>query len=248
MTQVRLDKLLSNLGYGSRKDITRWAKEGRITDKTGQAMLRAADKVDPTDVRLDAEPLDPFEVLILMHKPAGLTCSHRNQQGLVYDLLPPRYRRRDPGVSSVGRLDRDTTGVLLLTDNGQLLHRLIAPSWKQPKTYEVTTSLPIKSEQVEALNQGGWCLPDDEKPLAPAQARKTGEHHLTLVLTEGRHHQVKRMLEAVGNPLTALHRSSFAGLTLGTLQAGEWRNLSPDEKTVLFKSCNLSETFLPTTP
>ena len=240
MSTVRLDKLLSNLGYGSRKEVTFWAKAGRVTSSDGQKLARAADKVDPDQVLLDGLPLDPRELLLLMNKPLGVTCSHRDRPPLVYELLPQRFSARDPALSCVGRLDKDTTGALLLTDHGQLLHRLTSPTWKLPKVYQVTTTLPVEDQHVARLAQGGWCLPDDDKPLAPAQCRRSGEHSLELTLVEGRYHQVKRMLEAVGNPLLSLHRHSFAGLQVEGLAPGEWRALSATERAALFQSCELT--------
>jgi 16S rRNA pseudouridine516 synthase len=236
---VRLDKLLSNLGYGSRKQVGAWVKAGRLTAPSGQRLSKAADKVDPQQVRFDGEPLDPCELLLLIHKPAGVTCSHRDRPPLIYDLLPERYSYREPALSTVGRLDKDTTGALLLTDNGQLLHRLTSPGWKLPKVYQVTTSSPVTAQQVARLGEGGWCLPDDDKPLAPAVCRQTGEFCLELTLTEGRYHQVKRMLEAVGNPLLTLHRQSFAGLGLEGLEPAQWRPLTAEEKADLERICGL---------
>ena len=236
---IRLDKLLSNLGYCSRKEVGRLVKTGSLTRSDGSRFKKASDKVEPEEVRLDGQPLDPMELLIMMHKPSGYTCSHRDRPPLIFELLPERFAVRDPKLSCVGRLDKDTTGLILLTDNGQLLHRLISPNWKVEKVYEVETALDITDEQVERLAAGGWCLPDDDKPLAPARCRKTGDRSLDLVLTEGRYHQVKRMLEAVGNPLTRLHRSRFAEWELGDLAPGEWRPFTAAEREALVKSCSL---------
>ncbi len=238
---VRLDKLLSNLGYGSRKEIAQWAKAGRLTDREGRPWKKAADKVDRDTVLFDQQPLDARDLVLLLHKPDGYTCSHRDRPPLIFDLLPERYSYREPKLSCVGRLDKDTTGALLLTDQGQLLHRLTSPTWKQSKVYQIETSHEVTNEQVKKLALGGWCLPDDDKPLAPAECRQTGSHSLDLILTEGRFHQVKRMLEAVGNPLTRLHRSRFAGLTVDGLEPGQWRPLSVQELSELNSSCGLSE-------
>lgn len=239
MKTVRLDKLLSNLGYGSRKEITYWAKAGRLTDPSGAVLPRAADKVDPDQVLLDGQPLDPRSLVLLMHKPAGFTCSHRDRPPLIFDLLPPRYQLRDPALSCVGRLDKDTTGVLLLTDQGQLLHRLTSPTWKLPKVYQVDAQGEITDAQMERLSEGGWCLPEDDKPLSPAECRRTGERQLEIVLVEGRYHQVKRMMEAVGNPLLRLHRRSFAGLEADDLEPGGYRPLNELELDALLTRCNL---------
>lgn len=241
MKPVRLDKLLSNLGYGTRKEATAWARAGRLTDAQGRPYGKASEKVDPQTVRLDGEALDPTSLLLVMHKPAGWTCSHRDRPPLVLDLLPPRYAQRDPALSTVGRLDKDTTGILLLTDQGQLLHRLTSPHWKLPKVYLVETALPLTEHQLEQLSQGGWCLPDDPKPLAPATCVPLGPRHLEITLVEGRYHQVKRMFEAVDNPLIRLHRKSFAGLELGELQPGQWRPLSATECAALYRLCQLDQ-------
>ena len=124
---MKLVRLLGNLGYGSRKDVTAMFREGRITDADGE-VLYADDKVEPARIRVDGEPLDPPAGLVLMlHKPVGYTCSTKDPGRVVYDLLPPRYRLRSPLLSTVGRLDRDTSGLLLMTDDGLLLHRIVSP-------------------------------------------------------------------------------------------------------------------------
>lgn len=236
---VRLDRLLSNLGYCTRKEAGKLVRSGTVTDLAGNPYKKAADKVEPQEVLLDGEPLDPPTLILMMNKPPGYTCSHRDRPPLIFELLPDRYNFRDPKLSCVGRLDKDTTGLIMMTDDGQLLHRLISPNWKVPKVYQVETSLEVTDQQVQRLSEGGWCLPDDDKPLAPAECKATGERALELTLIEGRYHQVKRMLEAVGNPLTSLHRSRFAHWTLGDLKPGEWRHFSAEEQATLFKSCGL---------
>ena len=239
MKSVRLDKLLSNLGYASRKEISHWAKAGRLSDTSGAVLRKAADKVDPAQVLLDGEPLDPSSLVLLLNKPEGFTCSHRDHPPLVYELLPLRYWQRDPALSCVGRLDKDTTGALLLTDQGQLLHRLTSPTWKLPKVYQVDAEYEVTDAQIRRLAEGGWCLPDDSKPLESAQCRRTGERRLELTLIEGRYHQVKRMMEAVENPCLALHRLSFAGLRVDELSAGQWRPLTELELNGLMELCSL---------
>ncbi|MFA5508941.1 MAG: pseudouridine synthase [Vulcanimicrobiota bacterium] len=236
---IRLDRLLSNLGYCSRKEVGRLVKSGALTRADGTPFQKASDKVDPDWVRLDGEPLDPAELILLMHKPAGFTCSHRDRPPLIFELLPERFAHREPKLSCVGRLDKDTTGLILLTDNGQLLHRLISPNWKVEKVYQVEAALEVTEEQVQRLAEGGWCLPDDDKPLAPARCRRSGERSLELVLVEGRYHQVKRMMEAVDNPLLSLHRSHFAEWDLGALEPGEWRHFTIKERAALMESCSM---------
>ena len=124
---MKLVKHLANLGYGSRKDVQWMFREGRVTDAAGE-VLYADDPLDHDNMRVDGEPLDLAPgVLLMLNKPAGHTCSMKDRGRIVFDLLPPRFRLRNPPLSTVGRLDRDTSGLLLLTDDGQLLHRIISP-------------------------------------------------------------------------------------------------------------------------
>ena len=130
---MKLVKHLANLGYGSRKEVAWMFREGRVTDAAGE-VLYADDPLDHGNVRVDGEPLDPPQGLVLMlHKPAGYTCSTKDKGRIVYDLLPERFRLRDPVLSTVGRLDRDTTGLLLMTDDGGFLHRIVSPKSKLAK-------------------------------------------------------------------------------------------------------------------
>lgn len=135
---MKLVRLLANLGYGSRKQVASMFREGLVTDASGD-VLYADDKMEHADVRFDGEPLDPPQGMILMlNKPAGYTCSRKDVGRLVYELLPPRFSQRNPVLSTVGRLDRDTSGLLLFTDDGPLLHRIISPRSSVAKIYEAT--------------------------------------------------------------------------------------------------------------
>ncbi len=219
--KVRLDKLLSNLGYCSRKEVKQWIRDGRLS-LGGRHPKGPADKVFHQEVRLDGQVLDPPPPFtLLLHKPAGYACSHDDHPPLVYSLLPERFRLRKPKLSTIGRLDRDTTGVLLITDDGDLLHRLTSPKHKAQKVYQVTTRDPLTPAEAELLASGTLEL--DGKRLRPAVAKLISQHRLELTLTEGRFHQVKRMLELVGNEVTSLHRSRFAGVSLGELEPGQFR-------------------------
>src|SRR5262245_3743138 len=131
---MKLLKHIANLGYGSRKQVAAMLHSGRITDEHG-APLAADAAVEHARIRLDGEPLDPPDLLLMLHKPAGYTCSQRDAGALVYELFPARYRLRSPSFASVGRLDRDTTGLLLLTDDGALLHRITSPRSHLVKVY-----------------------------------------------------------------------------------------------------------------
>jgi 16S rRNA pseudouridine516 synthase len=164
--------------------------------------------------------------LVLLHKPAGYECSTRPRHHPgVLSLLPLPLRQR--GVQPVGRLDADTTGLLLLTDDGALLHRLTSPKHEVPKVYEVGTRHPVTPMQLEALRTG-VVLDDDPRPARALAAEATGERALRLTITEGRYHQVKRMLAAVGNRVDALHRSAVGALALPLdLGPGQWRWVEP---------------------
>ena len=231
---MKLVKTIANLGYGSRKDVARMFREGRITDAAGE-VLYADDAPAHADVHVDGEPLDPPQGLALMlHKPVGYTCSTRDPGRIVYDLLPPRFRLRSPLLSTVGRLDRDTSGLLLLTDDGALLHRITAPKAKLAKRYEATLDADLRGDEAALFASGTLQLESEDTPLAPAVLEVADARHATLVLTEGRYHQVRRMFAAVGNHVSALHRSQVGGLALGDLASGQWRPLSAEDLAVLF--------------
>lgn len=222
---MKLVKLLANLGYGSRKQVAWMFREGRVTDAAGE-VLYADDQVGHDDVRVDGEPLDPpLGLTLLLHKPAGHTCSTKDTGRLVYDLLPPRFRLRSPVLSTVGRLDRETSGLLLFTDDGQLLHRIISPKAALPKVYEATLAEPLRGNEAVLFASGAMLLESDTTPLKPAVLEVLSPTRARLTITEGRYHQVRRMFAAVGNHVVALHRSRVGGLALGDLPEGEWRVL-----------------------
>lgn len=231
---MKLVKHLANLGYGSRKEVAWMFREGRVTDGSGE-VLYADDVVPHAAIRVDGEALDPPQGLLLMlHKPIGVTCSTKDPGRVVYDLLPPRFRLRNPALSIVGRLDRDTSGLLLLTDDGQLLHRIIAPKSKLAKVYRATLAEDLRGDEV-ALFAGGTLMLDGEKtPLLPAELETIDPRNARLVLHEGRYHQARRMFAAVGNHVAALHRERVGGLALGDLREGEWRMLDDSDRVVLF--------------
>lgn len=231
---MKLVKLIANLGYGSRKQVTAMFREGRITDAAGE-VLYADDKVEHADIHLDGEPLDPPAGLVLMlHKPVGYTCSTKDSGRVVYDLLPARYRLRSPSLSTVGRLDRDTSGLLLMTDDGQLLHRIVSPKAKLAKVYEATLASDLRGDEAATFASGTLLLESENTPLAPAPMDVIDARHARLTLTEGRYHQVRRMFAAVGNHVEALHRSRIGGLELDGLAAGEWRPLDAADIARLF--------------
>lgn len=226
---MKLVKLIANLGYGSRKQIAAMFREGRITDPQGE-VLYADDRVEHAAIRIDGEPLDPPPGLALMlHKPVGYTCSAKDAGRIVYDLLPLRFRLRSPLLSTVGRLDRDTSGLLLMTDDGALLHRIVSPKSHLPKIYEADLAEPLRGDEAALFASGTLMLESETTPLRPAALEILAPQRVRLTLTEGRYHQVRRMFAATGNRVEALHRSAVGGLELNGLEAGQWRALGADD-------------------
>lgn len=233
---MKLVKHLANLGYGSRKQVALMFREGRITDAQGELMY-ADDPLDHDSLRVDGEPLDPPQgLLIMLHKPEGYTCSTKDPGRIVYDLLPPRFRLRSPLLSSVGRLDRDTSGLLLFTDDGALLHRIVSPKSKLSKVYEATLANELRGDESGVFASGTLMLESEQTPLLPADMEIIDSRRVRLTLHEGRYHQVRRMFAAVGNHVVALHRSRIGGLALGELPSGEWRILDEAARMELFNA------------
>lgn len=229
---LRLDRLLANMGYGSRREIQQLVRAGRIL--LDGARPAAADQrvaVTPglsSRMTIDGRPLDPPPgVALMLNKPLGVTCSHKESGPLVYGLLPPRWRGRDPMISTVGRLDKETSGLLLLTDDGELLHRIISPRRQIAKRYRVSLERALGGDEAEVFASGTLMLESDDKPLSPAVLEPIGEREAYLTVTEGRYHQVRRMFAATGNHVTALHRDRIGSLDLPPdLETGRYRVLT----------------------
>ena len=236
----RLDKLLANMGYASRREIQMLARNGRIRldgAPVTQAETRIALTPDlETRLVVDGEGLDPLPGFALMvNKPLGVTCSHKEAGPLVFDLLPSRWRRRDPAISTVGRLDKETSGLLLLTDDGALLHRIISPNRHVAKRYRAHLARPLTGEEGALFAAGTLMLDGETKPLAPAELEVVGEKEAVLQVHEGRYHQVRRMFAATGNHVEALHRESVGGLHLpADLEPGAIRRLSEADLAAIF--------------
>jgi 16S rRNA pseudouridine516 synthase len=233
---MKLLRLISNLGYGSRKQVTQIFREGRVTDLAGE-VLYTDDAVPHDQVLLDGQPLDPPRgMVILLNKPVGYTCSRKDSGRLVYDLLPPRFALREPVLSTVGRLDRDTSGLLLFTDDGGLLHRIISPRAAVPKVYVATLASDLRGDEAAVFASGTLMLDSETTPLEPAALEVLSPRQARLTLTEGRYHQVRRMFAAVGNHVVALDRVAMGGLMLDDLAPGAWRLLHADEVARLFQA------------
>jgi 16S rRNA pseudouridine516 synthase len=242
VASVRLDRLLANLGYGSRREIQMLARAGKVV-LDGSALLDADQRIalDPdlsSRLTVSGKPLDPLPgVALMLHKPLGVTCSHKEAGPLVYGLLPPRGRQREPALSTIGRLDKETSGLLLLTDDGALLHRIISPKASVSKRYQVTLDRPLRGDEGAILSSGTLMLEGEEKPLLPVTLEVHGPTSAAVTLTEGRYHQVRRMFAALGNHVTALHRDRVGALDLpADLEPGQVRVMGEGDVARVFGS------------
>src|SRR5438128_4311546 len=220
---MRLNAYLARAGVASRRKADDLIKAGRVT-VNGEAGQLNTFVVENDRVEVDGRPIAEQRLAyVLLHKPPAVVTTARDPHArrTVVDLV--RHKAR---VVPVGRLDADTTGALLLTNDGELAHRLAHPRYGVEKTYIADVAGVITDEVVEQLASG---LELDDGRTAPAKARRLGRSRVELTIHEGRKHQVKRMLEAVGHPVTRLHRSVYAGLTLEGLEPGAWRELEPSE-------------------
>lgn len=229
-----VEQLLFSQGFGTRKRC-------RLLVLDGDVRVDGVLAEDPSDTVPDTPGL-PFIVqgetwhyhpvaYLMLNKPAGYECSQKpKSHPPVYDLLPVPLRERSKGgVQAVGRLDQDTTGLLLLSEDGKFIHRMTSPKHEVGKVYDVTTDAPITPQQVERL-LAGVVLDDDPAPVAASACVQSGEYSLSLTLTSGKYHQVKRMLAAVGNHVSGLHRSRIGQLALPSdLREGDWRWLTPED-------------------
>lgn len=233
---LRLDRLLANMGYGSRAEVQalifdeQVILDGEVIDAPEQHIALRTDL--PQRMTISGAPVDlpPGHLVLMLNKPLGVTCSHKDAGPLVYSLLPARWRQRDPAISTVGRLDKDTSGLLLMTDDGQLLHKIISPKHKVAKRYRVTLDRPLAGNETEIFAAGTLMLESEKDPLAPAMLEVLGEREALLTITEGRYHQVRRMFAAVGNHVNELHRDRVGGLELPMdLAPGAFRVLTAVE-------------------
>ena len=239
---MQLQDILYSQGFGTRRVCAGLIQQGlvQVLGPSGEpiACLQAAAEFEARGLRFRVQGGDwPYheKAYLMLHKPAGTECSQKpSTWPSIYTLLPAPLRQRPQkgavqGVQAVGRLDQDTTGLLLLTDDGQFIHRMSSPRHHVPKVYEVTVKHPLEDRQIERL-LAGVVLDDDPKPVRAAACEAVSGTHLRLTLTEGKYHQVKRMLAAVGNRVEALHRSQIGGLRLpDDLGPGQWRWLDEEE-------------------
>jgi 16S rRNA pseudouridine516 synthase len=238
---MNLQDILFSQGFGTRRVCAGLVQQGWVSVE-GVVVTDTLAEFDTANLTFTVQGVQwPFRerAYLMLHKPAGYECSQKpGMYPSIYTLLPSPLRMRGggaaAGVQAVGRLDQDTTGLLLLSDDGKFIHRMSSPRHHVPKLYEVTTKHPLDDAQIVRL-LAGVVLDDSPVPVKAAAATALGSHVLHLTLTEGKYHQVKRMLAAVGNRVEALHRASVGGLRLGPdLPSGQWRWLSSDETAALY--------------
>jgi 16S rRNA pseudouridine516 synthase len=237
---MQLQDILFSQGFGTRRVCAGLIQQG-LVEVGGAPVQDALADFEPQGLTFKVQGVMwPYHerAYLMLHKPAGYECSQKpGMYPSIYTLLPGPLRTRGggaaAGVQSVGRLDQDTTGLLLLSDDGKFIHRMSSPRHHVPKLYEVTTKHPLDATQVERL-LAGVVLDDSPVPVRAAAAELVSDRHLQLTLTEGKYHQVKRMVAAVGNRVEVLHRSRIGPLVLGQdVPPGSWRWLSSDEVAVL---------------
>ena len=239
---MQLQDILYSQGFGTRRICAGLVQQGYVQIDQGQGLVTCDDATHDVSEQ-EGMPFSVQGVLwpyhakayVLLHKPAGYECSHKpSAWPSLYTLLPAPLRQRPQksavqGVQAVGRLDQDTTGMLVLTDDGPLIHRMSSPRHHVPKVYEVSTVEPISDKQVLRLLEG-VVLDDSPKPVKAAACLAVSQKHMRLTLTEGKYHQVKRMLLAVGNSVAGLHRSQIGAMELPQeLPPGQWRWITADE-------------------
>jgi 16S rRNA pseudouridine516 synthase len=238
---MQLQEILFSQGFGTRRVCAGLVEQGHVRI-AGVVQDDPFAELDPQGLAYEVDGVEwPYHerAYLMLHKPAGYECSRKPSAWPgIHTLLPPPLRQRpvkggQPGVQPIGRLDQDTTGLLLLSDDGTFIHRMSSPKHHVPKVYEVGTKHAVDAKQVQRLLDG-VVLDDDPQPVRAAACEPTGECALRLTLTQGKYHQVKRMLAAVGNRVESLHRSRIGAVELpADLRAGEWRWLSSAEVSAL---------------
>ncbi len=223
----RVDQILSSFGYCSRREARSWCNHGRVICN-GEEVSDFSQKVRVADLLIDDEPVDhPDGILIMLNKPVGYVCSHEDREGLsVYSLLPEQWLYRDPQMVSVGRLDKDTSGLLIITDQHDLVHRLTSPKHHVDKIYIATVDKDLQPEMIKRFAHG-MHLKGETKPCLPAGLEILDARTAKVTIREGKFHQVRRMFAAFDMEVQTLQRIQLGALQLGELEEGEWIDL-PD--------------------
>lgn len=235
---IRIDRLLSNLGLIRRSEINLFMRKNTIK-AAGESLKSYGQRVLPSQVLVNDRPLEYVgDLHIVVHKPVGYVCSRSNDlpdednkfdSPLIYNLLPSTFLHRSPLLNVAGRLDKWATGVVILTQDGDLLQRIISPRKRLPKTYLVHCVSPFVGNEAEIFASGTLMLRSEERPCLPAEFTAIDSHNCKVTLYEGRYHQLRRMFGALGNKVDQIHRESIGGVSCNSLKEGEWRSLTASE-------------------
>jgi len=225
----RLDKLVSRLGYATRAETRALLRAGIITVRN-EEVSDPGMQVNANDVLFNDEPLDhPDGILIALNKPVGVVCSKSTNEGqTVYEYVPEQWLGRNPEITTVGRLDKDTSGLILITDQGALAHRLTSPKSHVPKVYHVTVDRDLSPDLIPLFKSGTLLLEDEYDPCAPAELEIIEPREAKITLYEGRNRQIRRMFASQNYIVTNLHRERMGRLEIGDLAPGAWRELPID--------------------
>ena len=207
-----------------------WLRNRRVTLRDGTPVRKVAEKIDPETLLIDEQPIDfPEGMLLMLHKPLGYVCSHTAPSGEnIYELLPEQWMQRNPQPTTVGRLDKETSGLILVTDLGSLVHTWTSPRHRKPKVYEVTVDAPLRKNLLKRFAKGDILMEGEAKPCLPADLEFKSETEARLTIYEGRYHPVRRMFKHFNYEVVALHRSRIGEFELGDLEPGQFRSLPLD--------------------
>jgi len=232
MTIERVDRLFSRLGICTRKEVQNLICKHQIM--LGDTPVSSVNtKVHPLEIIFHGQPLDhPGGIAVLFYKPHNVICT-RLGDNTIFQFFPESFNIRRPLVNSAGRLDKDTTGALIVTDDGELTHKIISPKYRVPKIYEIELEEPLTGKEPDIFKRGTLKLPDEDKPCKPADFEIISENTGRLTLFEGRFHQVKKMFDLMNNNVLYLHRSMIGSLELGNLEPGQWRDLNDEDYRLL---------------
>ena len=232
----RIDKLLSSLGYGSRKEIKQMINSCVVTS-AGAIIKDNTQVVNPRNIKISNKSIKYYSgVNVILNKPIGYVCTRKSIENSIFKLFPNQWILRRPKVNTAGRLDVDATGIIIITDDGKLLHRIISPKNKVSKVYRVKLEKVIKSNYKSFFESGECIIKSESKPCKPVQFKKIGNNTAELELIEGKYHQIKKMFSVLNNTVIELNRIKIGNLRLNGLKLGQWRELIDKDFDLIFEN------------
>jgi len=234
MKKIRIDKQLSTLGYGSRKDVEKLINL-KLIRENNKTLINPSTIVCPNSVYLNNEKIKYlYPIKIAINKPTGFTCSRYGEDS-IFNLLPEIWLKRRPKVNTVGRLDKDSSGLLIVTDDGEFLHRIISPINKVPKVYIVKLLNELSGDEKDIFEAGTMIISKDKKPCKPIKFIKIDNRTVELTLFEGKYHQIKKMFLKLKNKVIELERIKVGNLQLNKMRIGSWKKLTKSDIENIFK-------------